>query len=467
MRPSLAVPLLALAAQANVATSSTTKDNPSWFGRASAHLSRAHNIALRHSASLARDLRTTFGAATPPRSFSSHTSSHQPQSRRDSSPGAQKVLDSGHKLYCTIPKDAAGQPVSTGGNSTSTHASTSTRSSASSATQGSPTKSGGGSSASGSSTAVAASSTSTWKVFQSYSGNDFFNGWDFFVGADPTNGAVTFLNMNDAKGADLAYVNDAGNFIMAVETTPQVASTRKSVRITTKQSYNGALIILDAKHMPTGCGTWPAFWSNGPNWPAGGEIDIVEGVSDYIANQATIHTNPGCTIPSSKASDLGIQGVLVGGQDCAAATTGNQGCGVRFPDTKSFGAAFNANGGGVYAMKWDNDGIAIYFFRPDAVPSDISAGSPTPEGWGLPMARWPASGCSPFDFFKDHNTIFDTTLCGDWAEGVWGASGIPGQDQSCAQRTGAATCVDYIKANGQAMAEAYWEVRSVKIYQTK
>lgn len=43
---------------------------------------------------------------------------------------------------------------------------------------------------------------------------------------------------------------------------------------------------MDSVHMPTGCGTWPAFWSNGPNWPDGGEIDIVEGNSstDYEAS---------------------------------------------------------------------------------------------------------------------------------------------------------------------------------------
>ena len=23
-----------------------------------------------------------------------------------------------------------------------------------------------------------------------------------------------------------------------------------------------------------GCGTWPAFWLVGPNWPNGGEIDV-------------------------------------------------------------------------------------------------------------------------------------------------------------------------------------------------
>lgn len=26
--------------------------------------------------------------------------------------------------------------------------------------------------------------------------------------------------------------------------------------------------------MPFGCGTWPAYWLVGPNWPSGGEIDV-------------------------------------------------------------------------------------------------------------------------------------------------------------------------------------------------
>ena len=66
---------------------------------------------------------------------------------------------------------------------------------------------------------------------------------------------------------------------MRVETTQQVANLRKSVRITTQFTYTGGLVVMDATHMPTGCATWPAFWSNGPNWPTGGEIDIVEGAS--------------------------------------------------------------------------------------------------------------------------------------------------------------------------------------------
>jgi beta-glucanase (GH16 family) len=127
-------------------------------------------------------------------------------------------------------------------------------------------------------------------------GNSFFSGWDFFTGADPTNGIVTYIDQNTAvrvttfshisrdstavhfqQQANLIDINSAGNAIMRVETTPQVQNTRQSVRITTQFTYTGGLVIMDSVHMPTGCGTWPAFWSDGPNWPAGGEIDIVEG----------------------------------------------------------------------------------------------------------------------------------------------------------------------------------------------
>lgn len=87
--------------------------------------------------------------------------------------------------------------------------------------------------------------------------------------------------------------------------------------------------------------------NEGPGWPAGGEIDIVEGVNDYTNNQATIHTNAGCNL----ANTNGFSGTLVGGTNCAALQTGNQGCGIRAVQTNSYGAPFNANGGGVYASK--------------------------------------------------------------------------------------------------------------------
>lgn len=34
----------------------------------------------------------------------------------------------------------------------------------------------------------------------------------------------------------------------------------------------------------------------GPNWPYGGEIDVLEGVHDNEHNQVTWHTGPGCNL---------------------------------------------------------------------------------------------------------------------------------------------------------------------------
>ncbi|KAI0700408.1 concanavalin A-like lectin/glucanase domain-containing protein [Cytidiella melzeri] len=402
---------------------------------------KAHRQAARRSAGLARDIRLSFRGLL----------AEQPQDTQAAATSRVYCVNSpGLASNNTSPALSGGTTIVSGPAGTTVGS----KATATASTGALPTG------------ASSSSLSSPWKLKQSYQGSTFFNGWDFFTGADPTNGLVTYIDQNTANSANLISINSEGNAIMSVETTPSVQNTRQSIRITTQFTYTGGLVIMDSVHMPTGCGTWPAFWSNGPNWPVGGEIDIVEGVNNYTNNQATIHTNPGCNIDSSSSSTLGITGNIVGGTNCAAAETGNQGCGVRAIQTNSFGAAFNDIGGGVYAMKWDTDGIAIYFFPRSSIPSDITANAPQPQSWGQPTAFWPAAGCNPFEFFNDHSAIFDTTLCGDWASGVWGSTGIPGQDQSCAQRTGVATCEQFVRQSGSSFAEAYWEVSYVKIFQT-
>jgi len=403
-------------------------------------VSQLHRQAIRQSHSLAQDLRVAFGGILVPRADPSTTR---------------------HVVYCKPGKQTplGPSPVTGGNNGTST----STKSSGGGATGSTsrrPTSTKG-------SPGPSATPSSPWNLVNSHQGQSFFEGWDFFTLPDPTHGIVDFLDENAGRSNGLVSVNSAGNAIMRVETTPVVTGNRKSIRISTKTSFNGGLLILDSVHMPHGCGVWPAFWSNGPNWPAGGEIDILEGVGDYTNNQATIHTNVGCTLASSSANTLAISGNVIDGTDCAALTTGNQGCGIRASTANSYGANFNSNGGGVYAMKWDTTGIAIYFFPRGSIPDDITAEAPQPDSWGAAQARWPAASCDPFKFFSNHNAIFDTTLCGDWAGGVWNAAGIPGQEQSCAQRTGFTTCEAFVRAKGDSMLEAYWEVKSVKLYQLK
>lgn len=72
-------------------------------------------------------------------------------------------------------------------------------------------------------------------------------------------------------------------------------------------------------------------------------------MNDYTNNQATLHTNPGCGLASTDPKTLSISGTIVGGMDCAASSTSNQGCGVRANSNTTYGAGFNSIGGGVYA----------------------------------------------------------------------------------------------------------------------
>ncbi|KAL5641346.1 hypothetical protein ACGC1H_001732 [Rhizoctonia solani] len=347
---------------------------------------------------------------------------------------------------------------SASGSSSSTRTSTrtTTRSSTSTSTS---TRISTSTSTSTSSTA-APTPSSSWTLQSKIQGNNFFDAWDFWASPDPTNGAVDYQTLEGSAAAGLHEINEDGNAIMRVETTQQVSGNRKSVRLHSRTTYNGALVILDAVHMPYGCGTWPAFWSNGPNWPNGGEIDIVEGVNDYQANQASLHTKSGCTIPEQ----YGSSGMLAASLNCAADETGNQGCGQLNSKPNNYGKAFNDNGGGVYAMKWDRSGISIYFFPRGEIPSDINNESPRPDSWGTPVGNWPAQNCDPFQFMSDHIMIFDTTLCGDWAGNAWQSSGIAGQTETCAAKTGYSTCLDYIRNEGANLKDAFWEVKSVKVY---
>lgn len=88
----------------------------------------------------------------------------------------------------------------------------------------------------------------------------------FFTGSDPTHGFVKYIDQTTAQNTGLIH-NDASSVYIGVDNTNVTPNGRPSVRITSKKSYNHGLFILDLAHMPFGCGTWPAFWTVGPNWP--------------------------------------------------------------------------------------------------------------------------------------------------------------------------------------------------------
>jgi hypothetical protein len=138
------------------------------------------------------------------------------------------------------------------------------------------------------------------------------------------------------------------------------------------------------------CGpqTHTISWMVGPNWPNRGEIDIIEGVNLNTYNQVTLHSSPGC-VPSVGAG--GQTGHNIGNADCGAGG-GNTGCGRESNIAVSYGTAFNANGGGVYATLWTSSGVKVWYFAARDVPANIKNNNPDPSSWGTPMANF--AGCN-------------------------------------------------------------------------
>ena len=134
-----------------------------------------------------------------------------------------------------------------------------------------------------------------------YIGYGFLIGFDWETVNDPTNGRVNYVDQPTALWSNLTWgmlhyfsldnpsptdltrkIASDDTFVMRADdfkTVPAAARGRDSIRIQSKNSYNDSVMVLDLSHMPEGCATWPAFWTNnapGP-WPQGGEIDIIEG----------------------------------------------------------------------------------------------------------------------------------------------------------------------------------------------
>lgn len=248
----------------------------------------------------------------------------------------------------------------------------------------------------------------------------------------------------------------------------------KSVRVSSYDTFTTGVFILDAAHMPVGCGVWPAWWTvptNPPGgWPNGGEIDIVEGISFTSQNTYSVHTAPGCRVNATTNSQLGTYQLqnLTQATNCASAETNNQGCGVTSSLRNDYGVGYNAQGGGIHAMVWDADeGIKSWFFPRSSAPADIAAGKPDPTGWGEPQGSWPATDCDPNTFFFNHVSVFTNTICGDWAgnTNLWN-NAYAGQSQSCAKMTGYPTCQSYVQSKDVDFSQAYWLINSVKVYQT-
>lgn len=325
-----------------------------------------------------------------------------------------------------------------------------------------------------------------------YSGSNFFNNFLFYTDTDPTNGHVKYVDLSTANSTGLAgfLSSDSSNstfspqpppIFLGVDSSTTLNSNdsgRPSVRLSSLQTFNHALLLLDIQHMPAPvCGTWPALWLLGSAapWPQAGEIDILENVNDATTNKYTLHTNAG--IMTTNHTGYHMKGGLLSA-DCDVDAPGqprNMGCSI-IDDlgAKSYGDAFNANGGGVFAVLIDSLGVRIWFFERGAVPADIAIGMPNPPScrdcmstanasaspWSLPNARFDSldNEVGAFDaHFKDLRIVVDTGFCGDWAGGAWNSS------ETC--RALAPSCEEFVSGHPEAFVDVWWGINSIKVFE--
>ncbi len=236
--------------------------------------------------------------------------------------------------------------------------------------------------------------------------------------------------------------------------TPTSLRGRDSVRIHSNVNYTKGLFVLDVAHTPYGCGVWPAFWSYGDeqkSWPMQGEIDIIENVNTATYNMQVLHTYAGCAMGGQSST---LYSGYTTSTDCNAAVNNNAGCGIAGA-TGSYGSTFNTNKGGVYAMEWTDTFIRMFFLpRGSTLITNALSAAPAPSTWGKPVAYFTIGTNCPKTHFYSHKLVFNIALCGDWAGSVF-ASSCP---------TITTDCATYVKNNPTQFTEAYWLIRSLKVY---
>ncbi|KAK0441126.1 glycoside hydrolase family 16 protein [Armillaria borealis] len=288
-------------------------------------------------------------------------------------------------------------------------------------------------------------SSDGWTLKTPLKGQDLIDYFHYDVEAADNDGVANYV---DGGSSGLVYLDGDENVIIAIDTAETVA-LRNSVRMVSSTTFNpGYLFLFDIKEIPAACGTWPAVWFTGSNWPEDGEIDVVEGVNYYTKNIVSIHSGDGCTMSSSTLSSLVQASLVVQGDSNCNADVSTTGCGLSLDSTSSFGLPFNQADGGVYALQFTESGISMYFWNTGSVPDDIL----------LTLA-------TPTSHFKDLMMVINTNLGGTFAGAdIWSTENAGGQGSSCAEITGNSDAANYILNTGSAYTDVHFSFRGIYIY---
>ncbi|KAF2682506.1 glycoside hydrolase family 16 protein [Lentithecium fluviatile CBS 122367] len=227
-----------------------------------------------------------------------------------------------------------------------------------------------------------------YQLIREYNSSNVFKEFRFFTDPDPTSGTVQYVPFETAastgltgNGSDLIYLGvDKSNVYMPV------GPGRPSARLESWMAFTEGLFVIDLTH---DCWLWSTAGLG--DWPADGEIDIIENVNDACINNVALHTTGNYTV-----TETTNQTGLWGSTDYNIAHDENQGCAITITEPFNYDAEFNANGGGMYAMEWTSNVVRIWFFPPTGVSDglrDDYDGIPDPETFSIPSASF-AGPCS-------------------------------------------------------------------------
>mmetsp|Transcript_28729 Transcript_28729/g.60947 ORF Transcript_28729/g.60947 Transcript_28729/m.60947 type:complete len:762 (+) Transcript_28729:27-2312(+) len=283
-----------------------------------------------------------------------------------------------------------------------------------------------------------------------------------------------------------------------LSSSPTPGGPRDSLRLEGRRRFNRGLFIIDLRHMPAGCGTWPAFWlTDEANWPVNGEIDIVEGVNYQDTAKTALHSTRECMMDDvPEGSKTGSWDTAVGipnrktgipdmtfryAQNCFVYDPHqwiNQGCVATDlkSEGRSLGMPLNDNGGGVYALEWDpvNRHIRSWVFSPHGrVPRNLREAlrtatekdegkrvAPDTTQWGLPYGHFPigdGTNC-PSSHFRNMRLVINLAFCGSVSGNRY--------FMDCPEKFKKfKTCNEYVKSEPEELKEAYWKIRGVYVYE--
>eukprot|EP01084_Bolivina_argentea_P089121 160877_1 len=292
----------------------------------------------------------------------------------------------------------------------------------------------------------------------SYVGNTFFDDF-YFVDGVSDKSFSNFMNKSEATSMGMINTTSSTAYIGTDYTNIVGSEGRPSICLKSYPTWSSGLFILNASHMPTGCGTWPAFWLLTKH--STGEIDIIEGINLRTDDQSTVHTTTLCDY-SSVASTLNMTGKMIYTNCTLGADDG--GCAIIPNDNTSYGTGFNNNGGGIYATELSDTGIKIWFWtmsKPLAIPKDIYDKKPNPNEWDLPYAYFPFvdTVCNNVSAdFYNMDIRLDLFYCGYAGTAYY-------WDEKCLETTKNVSCEQWVANNPQYFKDAYWLLNYIDVYQ--